>query len=43
MHRIESFSPIFFLLLSIIMDMLLFLLAKWDSLMVDIYCPRGRS
>ena len=42
MHRIQSVNPDF-MLPYIIMDLPIFVIAEWATLLVDIHCPRGGS
>ena len=42
LHWIQSVNP-HFLLPYIIMDLPLFVIAEWATLLVDIRCPRGGS
>ena len=42
LHWIQSVNPIF-MLPYIIMDLPIFVIAEWATLLVDIHCPRGGS
>ena len=42
LHWIQSVTPIF-MLPYIIMDLPIFVIAEWATLLVDIRCPRGGS
>ena len=42
LHWIQSVNPIF-MLPYIIMDLPIFVIAEWATLLVDICCPRGGS
>ena len=42
LHWIQSVNPIF-MLPYIIMDLPIFVIAEWATLLVDIRCPRGGS
>ena len=43
MYWIQSVNPRFYVTLYYIMDVRIFVIAEWATLLVDILCPRGGS